>query len=61
MQDKKAMKRFSAAGLAAHRARGESLTDPPRLRAKTEADIQRDIATDFDFKDVPEDWHLRAG
>ena len=30
------------------------------MRAKTEAELERDIATDPDFKDVPRDWYRDA-
>ncbi len=48
--------RFSAAELKAKRARGESRTDLARLRNKTEAELEADIAADEDFRDVPENW-----
>jgi uncharacterized protein (DUF4415 family) len=50
------IKRHSAAELARRRARGESRTDLARVRAKTAAELERDIADDPDFRDVPKDW-----
>jgi uncharacterized protein (DUF4415 family) len=54
------IKRYSAADLARLRARGESRTDLARVRAKTAAELERDIADDPDFRDVPEDWVATA-
>jgi uncharacterized protein (DUF4415 family) len=51
---------YSAADLEARRARGESKSDLARVHAKTEAELEQDIATDPDFRDVPEDWHAAA-
>jgi uncharacterized protein (DUF4415 family) len=31
-----------------------------RVRAKTEAELERDIAGDPDFRDVPADWYEAA-
>lgn len=42
------------------RRRGESRTDLARVRAMTEAELERAIASDPDWKDVPRDWHLKA-
>ena len=52
--------RYSAADLARRRARGESRTDLARVRAKTEAELERDIASDPDIRDVPKDWSEKA-
>jgi uncharacterized protein (DUF4415 family) len=54
------IRRFSAAELERRRARGESRTDLARIRAKTQAELERDIAQDDDFRDVPEDWYMMA-
>lgn len=48
--------RFSAAELEAKRARGESETDRARILAKTEEELERDIAADPDWQDPPRDW-----
>lgn len=50
------IKRFSAAELRNRHARGESQTDLALLRAKSEQDIEREIASDPDFRDQPQDW-----
>jgi len=52
--------RYSADELRAMRARGESQTDWARVRAKTEEELERDIASDPDWADVPADWYLHA-
>ncbi len=56
----KVIGKFSAAELEERRARGESRTDWARVGAKTEEELERDIATDPDFKDVPRDWYKDA-
>jgi uncharacterized protein (DUF4415 family) len=56
----KNIKRFSAAELEKRRALGESRTDLARVRAKTAKELDRDIASDPDFKDVPKDWYKNA-
>ena len=60
MKNEDTISRFSAADLKARRARGESRTDLARVLVKTEDDLERDIASDPDFKDVPTDWYLAA-
>lgn len=60
MGKEKNIKRFSAAELEELRSRGESRTDLPRVRAKTEADLERDIDADPDFRGVPENWYEAA-
>ena len=42
------------------RARGEGRTDWARVMAKTEAELEADIASDPHWADVPADWVLRA-
>jgi uncharacterized protein (DUF4415 family) len=37
-------------------ARGEDQTDWESVRNKTEAELEADIASDPDWKDVPVDW-----
>jgi len=54
------IKHYSAADLARRRAGGEGRTDLARLRAKTAAELDHDIATDPDFRDVPIDWVATA-
>lgn len=54
------IKRYSVDELRAMRARGESRTDWQRVRALSEPDLDRAIAEDPDWKDVPPDWHESA-
>lgn len=49
-------KRYSATELARRRARGESRTDLVRVRARTAAQLEHDIASDPEFRDIPGDW-----
>jgi uncharacterized protein (DUF4415 family) len=56
----KNIRRLSAAELEKRRARGKSRTDLARVRAKTEKELERDIASDPDWKDVPRDWYKEA-
>jgi uncharacterized protein (DUF4415 family) len=56
----KNIRRFSAAELEKPWARGEGRTDWARVRAKTEEELERDIASDPDFKDVPREWYKNA-
>lgn len=51
---------YTAADLEARRARGESQTDLAKVRAKSEAELERDIADDPDFRNVPDDWAATA-
>lgn len=52
--------RYSAADLRAMRERGESKTDVARARAKTEEELDRDIASDPDWAEIPRDWRKSA-
>ncbi len=54
------IRRYTASELATRRARGESRTNLARVRAKTAAELERDIAADPDFRDVPADWVATA-
>jgi uncharacterized protein (DUF4415 family) len=60
MAKEKGIRRFSTTELEERRERGESRTDLARVRAKTEEDLDRDIASDPDFKDMPRDWYKNA-
>lgn len=60
MERDESIKRYSEAELEARRARGESRTDLARVRAKTEEELERDIASDPDFADVPDNWYENA-
>jgi uncharacterized protein (DUF4415 family) len=54
------IKKFSPADLQARRARGESRTDFVRVKAKSNEELERDIASDPDFSDIPETWYETA-
>ncbi len=60
MENEGGIVRYSATELEIRNARGENRTDLARVKAKTEAELERDIASDPDFADVPKDWYLRA-
>ncbi len=60
MESVKHINRFSTTELEARRARGESRTDLARLRAKNDAEPERDIASDPDFAGEAEDWYRAA-
>ncbi len=60
MMKEKGIRRFSESELEERRARGERRTDLARVRAKTEKERERDIASDPDFSGVPEDWFKSA-
>jgi uncharacterized protein (DUF4415 family) len=60
MENENDIKRFSIAELEGLRARGDSKTDLARVRAKSEAELDRDIANDHDFRDIPEEWNVAA-
>ena len=53
------IRRYTPAELDALRAeRGP--TDLSRAKAKTEAELERDIAADPDWRDIPRNWHEAA-
>ena len=56
MSEGSTIKRFSLDELRAKAARGESQTDDNYLRNLTEAELERSIADDPDWKDIPPDW-----
>jgi uncharacterized protein (DUF4415 family) len=60
MEKKEDIRRYTSAELKAMRARGESQTDWARVRAKSEEELERDIADDPDYRDVPDDWYKNA-
>jgi uncharacterized protein (DUF4415 family) len=60
MRNDDTTKTFSAADLKARRARGESRTDLARVQAKSAEELERDIASDPDFNDLPESWYETA-
>jgi uncharacterized protein (DUF4415 family) len=51
---------FSSADLEARRKDKPSATDLRRVRAKSEEDLNRDIAADPDFSSQDKDWYLAA-
>ncbi len=52
--------RYTATELNEMRERGESQTDWARIRAMTEEELEANIASDPDWKDVPRDWYKDA-
>jgi uncharacterized protein (DUF4415 family) len=60
MEKKEDNRRYTSAELKAIRARGESKTDWVRFEAKSEEELERDIADDPDYRDVPDDWYKNA-
>ena len=52
--------KLSSADMKASRVRGESLSNFEQVSAKSEAELQRDIAADPDFSDMPTDWSSKA-
>ena len=60
MKNGEHIRRCTVAELEARRARGESRTDLARVHAKTEEELERDIASDPDWRDIPRDWHEAA-
>src|SRR3954453_18714575 len=56
MTNENGIRRFSRAELQARRARGESRTDLALVRAVSEEQLERDIAQDPDWSDIPRDW-----
>ncbi len=60
MKNQNDIKSFSKADLESRRAVTRSATDLASIRAKSEAELERDIATDPDFSNQPENWYLAA-
>lgn len=60
MENADGIVRYSDTELRASIARGEDRTDLARVEAKTEAELERDIASDPDFADVPKDWYAQV-
>ena len=59
MKNGEDIRRYTSAELDALRAeRGP--TDMSRVKAKTEAELERDIAADPDWRDIPRTWHEAA-
>ena len=60
MKKDRNIRTYSAAELERRRARGDDLTDLARVRAKTEEELECDIAGDPDWKDIPANWYEYA-
>jgi len=60
MEKERNIKRYTEAELDALREQGESRTDMARVQARTEEELEADIASDPDFCDVPENWYENA-
>ncbi len=58
--EREAHQEVSTSELDARRARGESRTDLGRLRAKSDAELERDIASDPDFAGEADNWYKAA-
>jgi len=56
----KDMRRYSAGEIRARRSRGESRSDFDRVRRKSEAELERDIAADPDFAGIHKNWYKDA-
>jgi uncharacterized protein (DUF4415 family) len=54
------IRRYTVAKLQAMRARGESQTDWAAVMAKTEEELEADIASDPDWAHIPRDWYKDA-
>ena len=51
---------FSATELRAMKARGESRSDLARIRARSEAELEQNIASDPDFAGISDAWLATA-
>jgi uncharacterized protein (DUF4415 family) len=60
MEKKEDIRHYTSAELKSMRARGESKTDWVRFEAKSEEQLEQDIADDPDYRDVPDDWYKNA-
>jgi len=54
------IRRYTVEQLREMRARGEDRTDWAALMAKTEEELEADIASDPDWADIPRDWFKDA-
>ena len=61
MKKEATITRYSMKEIEGRRAHGESRSDLPRVRAKSEADLERDIASDPDWYGEPAEWYKAAG
>ena len=60
MRNEDTIKTYSADELRDMAERGEDLTDLARLKALSEAELERSIAADPDWHGVPRDWYRGA-
>ncbi|GAA0569666.1 BrnA antitoxin family protein [Craurococcus roseus] len=60
MRKEDTIKKYSADELLRMAERGEDRTDLTRLKAMSEAELERSIAADPDWRDVPRDWYRGA-
>jgi uncharacterized protein (DUF4415 family) len=60
MRNGSAIKAYTADQLREMAARGEDRTDLARIDAMSEEELERSIAEDPDWRDVPRDWHRAA-
>jgi uncharacterized protein (DUF4415 family) len=60
MENERDIRKFSVADLEARRTRGEGRSDLARVRAKSAAELERDIAGDPEFREEAEDWYRAA-
>ena len=60
MENEENILRCTASQLEEMRARGESRTDIARVLAKTEEELEQDIASNPDWANMPADWPERA-
>ncbi len=60
MKNGEHIRRYTVAELEVRRVRGESRTDLARVHAKTDEELERDIAADPDWCDVPRAWYEAA-
>jgi len=60
MANESNIKRYTLEQARAMRDRGEDRTDWHRLATMTEAELEAAIASDPDWKDIPEDWYKHA-
>jgi uncharacterized protein (DUF4415 family) len=60
MKKNPGVRRHSGEELLRLRAKGGSKTDLKRIRAKTQDELESDIAADGDWRDIPADWHKQA-
>jgi uncharacterized protein (DUF4415 family) len=60
MKNERITTKFSRDQLEARRSHGKAHSDLARARAKTETELEQDIASDPDFRDQPVDWYKAA-